>query len=284
MVYLELLRPFTLIAPVVGVFSGAIIASRDMPGILVLIGAFSAAVLNAASNVTNQYFDLEIDKINKPLRPLPSRRIQNKKAGAFALILYFVSLALSWLVNPRFFLIVLIAAIFTFLYSAPPFRIKKYPFLSSVCIALPRGMLLIVAGWSIVSPVWVIEPWFIGLIFALYLMGASVTKDFSDIKGDREFSIKTLPVLYGPERSAKIIAPFFYLPFILIPLGVINKIILPQSLPLVLLGLWGFYTAKLILLRPQDLTLEKNHISWKHMYLILIVGQLGFAAAYLIKI
>ncbi len=284
MVYLELLRPFTLIAPMVGVFSGAIIASRDMPDIFVLIGAFSAAVLNAASNVTNQYFDLEIDKINKPFRPLPSQRIQKKKALVFALILYLISLLLSWLVNPRFFSIVLITAIVTFFYSAPPFRIKKYPFVSNVCIALPRGMLLIVAGWSIVRPIWTIEPWFIGLIFALYLTGASVTKDFSDIKGDQEFSIKTLPVIYGPEKSARIISPFFYLPFMLIPLGVLARIILPQTLPLTFLGLWGFYTAKLILLKPQDLTMEKNHISWKHMYLILVVGQLGFAGAYLIKI
>lgn len=283
-IYLELLRPFTLIAPIIGFLSGAIIALGIIPGFRVVIGALSATILNAASNVNNQYFDLEIDRINKPFRPLPSGRISRKKTMIFASLLYFSALILSWLINLQFFFIVLITAVITFFYSAPPFRIKKYPFISNIFIALPRGMFLIVAGWSTVKSVFNIEPWFIGLIFALYLIGAATTKDFSDIKGDRQFGIKTLPVLYGPEKAAKIISLFLYIPFMLIPLGVIARIIRLTALPLTLLVIWGLYTAKLIIDRPQELTLEKNHISWKHMYLMLIAGQVGFAIAYLIKI
>lgn len=283
-IYLELIRPFTLIAPIVGFLSGAIIASRAIPNIYCFVGALSAAILNAASNVNNQYFDLEIDKLNKPFRPLPSGRISKKKTIIFAFILYFSALILSWLINLQLFFIVLITAIITFFYSAPPVRTKKYPFISNIFIALPRGMFLIVAGWSTAKPIFNIEPWFIGLIFALYLMGAATTKDFSDIKGDNQFGIKTLPVLYGPEKAAKMISPFLYIPFMLIPLGVIAKIIRLTTLPLTLLAIWGLYTAKLITQRPQELTLEKNHISWKHMYFMLIVGQIGFAIAYFIKI
>lgn len=282
-IYLELLRPFTLIAPIVGFLSGAIIASRALPDIRVLMGALSAVILNAASNVNNQYFDLEIDRINKPFRALPSKRISKRNAIFIAFILYSCALTLSWSINLQFFSIVLITAIITFFYSAPPFRIKKYPFISNVFIALPRGMFLIVAGWSLFKSIFSIEPWFIGLIFSLYLTGAVTTKDFSDIKGDRQFGIITLPVLYGPERSAKIISPFFYIPFLLIPLGIILKIIRPMALPLTLISLWGIYTAKLIVKKPLELTLEKNHISWKHMYFMLIVGQIGFAIAYLVK-
>lgn len=283
-IYLELIRPFTLIAPVVGFLSGAIIASGALPDIYCLMGALSAAILNAASNVNNQYFDLEIDRINKPFRPLPSGRISKKETIIFISIFYFIALILSWLINLQLFVIVLITAIITFFYSAPPFRIKRYPFFNNIFIALPRGMFLIVAGWSIFKPVFNIEPWFIGLIFALYLTGAATTKDFSDVKGDAQFGIKTLPVLYGPEKTARIISPFLYIPFMLIPLGVIAGIIRFTTLPLTLLVIWGLYTAKLIIKRPQELTLEKNHISWKHMYLILIVGQAGFAIAYFIKI
>ncbi|MDD4894568.1 MAG: UbiA family prenyltransferase [Candidatus Omnitrophica bacterium] len=282
-VYLELVRPFTLIAPMVGLLSGAMIASGGALNIYSLIGVLSAAILNAASNVNNQYFDLEIDKINKPFRPLPSARISKKNTIIFAFLLYFVALVLSWVINLQFFLIVLVTAALTFFYSAPPLRIKQYPFLSNICIALPRGMLLIVAGWSIIKPVFHIEPWFIGLIFALYLFGAATTKDFSDIEGDKRFGVKTLPVLYGPVMAAKMISPFLYAPFLLIPIGVIFGIIRVQALPLTLLAIWGVYTAKLITKKPQGLTLEKNHISWKHMYFMLIVGQLGFAASYFIK-
>ncbi len=283
-IYLELVRPFTLIAPMVGFLSGAIIASEAMPNFYCLVGALSAAILNAASNVNNQYFDLDIDRINKPFRPFPSGRISKRQIIIFTLLLYFSALILSWLISLRLFLIILITSIISFFYSAPPFRIKQYPFLSNISIALPRGMLLIVAGWSVTKPIFNIQPWFIGLIFALYLAGAATTKDFNDIKGDSQFGIKTLPVLYGVKRATQIISPFFYIPFLLIPLGIIMHIIRLTTLPLVLLTIWGLYTAKLIRQSPQELTLEKNHISWIHMYLILIVGQIGFAVAYLIKI
>ena len=283
-IFIEYSRPVTLIAPIVGFLSGSIIASGAIPDIYCLIGALSAAILNAASNANNQYFDLEIDKINKPFRPLPSGRISKKKAIIFAFVLYFSALILAWLINLQLFFIVLVTAIITFFYSAPPFRIKKYPFISNIFIALPRGMFLIIAGWSTVKPIFNIQPWFIGLIFALYLMGAATTKDFSDIRGDNQFGIKTLPVLYGPEKAAKIISPFLYIPFLFIPLGVGAKIIKLTTLPLTLLFIWGLYTAKLITKEPQELALEKNHISWKHMYLMLIVGQIGFAIAYFIKI
>ncbi|MDO8602516.1 MAG: UbiA family prenyltransferase [Candidatus Omnitrophota bacterium] len=283
-IYLELIRPFTLIAPMVGFLSGAIIASGAAPNIYCFLGALSAAILNAASNVNNQYFDLEIDKVNKPFRPLPSGKISKMATILFACMLYCISLALSLFINLQLFFIILITAVITFFYSAPPLRIKQYPFMSNIAIALPRGMFLIVAGWSAVKSAFNIEPWFIGLIFALYLTGAATTKDFSDIKGDSQFGIKTLPILYGPEKAAKIISPFLYIPFMLIPLGVIANIIKLTALPLTLLVIWGLYTAKLITKRPQDLTLEQNHISWKHMYLMLIAGQVGFAIAYLIKI
>ena len=52
-------------------------------------------------------------------------------------------------------------------------------------IAIPRGVLLKVAGWSTVKTVMGVEPWFIGAIFGLFVLGASSTKDFADIEGDR---------------------------------------------------------------------------------------------------
>ena len=52
-------------------------ASRGAGGssIYPLIGALMAAVLNAASNALNQIYDFEIDAVNKPKRPLPSGRM-----------------------------------------------------------------------------------------------------------------------------------------------------------------------------------------------------------------
>lgn len=281
-IYWELMRPFTLLAPAIGFLSGAVMAARSLPAPISFLGALCAVILNGASNVNNQYFDLQIDRINKPHRPLPSGKISPKKAIVWALTLYSVTIFLSYLVNLRFFIIVLAAVFITFFYSAPPFRFKKYGIIANLSIALPRGVLLIVAGWVSVKSSFTIEPWFIGGIFGLFLLGAATTKDFKDIEGDRKYGINTLPVIYGVINTIKIVSPFFVLPFLLVPLGVYFRIIRPTTLPLTGLAVWGAYIIWLMLRKPQDLTFEENHISWKHMYLMLITGQVGFAVSYLI--
>src|SRR6185436_1249976 len=80
--YIKLARPFTLMPPLLGIISGAICAFGSVhnpyPGgkatlsliVTIALGSICAAFLNAANNAINQIYDLEIDRINKPTRPL----------------------------------------------------------------------------------------------------------------------------------------------------------------------------------------------------------------------
>jgi 4-hydroxybenzoate polyprenyltransferase len=286
--YIHLTRPFTLLAPTIGFLAGAAIATRGAPPAQAYVGAASAAILNAASNIINQYFDLEIDRINKPKRPLPAGRISIRAAWIFTIVLYLASFVTAALVNTQFLVIVLLTAFVTYAYSGPPFRTKRWGVLANLTIALPRGCLLMVAGWTAARPdtMWTAEPWFIGMIFGLYVLGAATTKDFSDMEGDAKGGCRTLPIVYGVRRSAKIIAPFFVFPFLLMWAGSALGVLRGSSVVLtasgVALAAWGIYVAYLILRRPEELTLEANHVSWKHMYLMLVVGQIAFAVAYLV--
>jgi 4-hydroxybenzoate polyprenyltransferase len=277
-----LIRPFTLFAPFVGFLAGAVIAAKGFPPWISFVGALASIILNAASNVTNQICDVDIDKINKPGRPLPGGKITAKSAIVFAVFLYIVSLALALVVSIQFFIIVVITALMTLSYSCPPFRLKKWMIISNMIIAIPRGVLLIAAGWSSVKSVCYPEPWFIGSIFGLYILGAASTKDFSDIKGDKKYGIKTLQVVFGVKKAARFICPFLVFPFLLIPVGVYFELIKVYTLPLTLLALWGGYICYLIVRKPEELSYETNHISWKHMYVLLLCGQIGFIVAYLI--
>ncbi|MEW6237729.1 MAG: UbiA family prenyltransferase [Candidatus Omnitrophota bacterium] len=289
--YWELCRPFTLLAPFIGFVSFALVAwSRQTDSLFLyiaptLLGALSAALLNAASNIINQYFDLEIDRINKPYRPLPSSKISIFNAWVFCIILYICSFSTAYLVGRQFFVIVLFTAFVTYAYSGPPFRTKRSWWLANVTIAIPRGCLLVVAGWTAVRDLREWEPWLLGSIFGLYILGAATTKDFADIEGDRAGGCFTMPIRFGVERSAKIISPFFVIPFVLMFLGAAFQILHGHQTILMLLAsiltLWGIYVAYLILRRPAELATEANHVSWKHMYLIMLVGQIGVAAAYL---
>jgi 4-hydroxybenzoate polyprenyltransferase len=132
-----------------------------------------------------------------------------------------------------------------------------------------------------------IEPWYIGSIYFVFLLGAATTKDFADIEGDRAAGCITLPVKYGAILSARIITPSFILPWLMLPLGLALHILSGDRTAILALSVimlaWGIYVAYLINENPYSLVTEgENHPSWRHMYLMMMVGHLGLAGAYLI--
>ena len=297
-VYYEFARPFTLVAPALGMASGAASAAGAFPPeswrpellIYPAIGVVMAAVFNAGSNALNQIFDLEIDRVNKPKRALPSGRLDLRGAWVFTVIAYLLALLLAWLVAPagrhECFWIVLVAVVFTVAYSAPPLRTKRFGIWANVTIAIPRGLLLKVAGWSAVKTVMGLEPWYIGAVFGLFLLGASTTKDFADMEGDARGDCRTLPIVYGVSRAAWMISPSFLVPFLMINVGAWAGILTGHFWLLQALGggmtVYGLYVCYLMLRRPEELAVEENHVSWAHMYRMMFVAQIGFAVAYLL--
>ncbi|MEM8932501.1 MAG: UbiA family prenyltransferase, partial [Acidobacteriota bacterium] len=313
--YVQLARPFTLLPPLLGILSGAVCAfgsahnpdpaSRLTLSVIftVALGSFCASAMNAASNAINQIYDLDIDRINKPHRPLCTGELTLREVWGFTWLCYAVALIPTWIVvvypyetiaskltapleYHQTFFIYLAGMLSTFIYSAPALgRTKALGVWANVTIAIPRGMLLKVAGWTMVAYAWHWEPWYIGAIFALFLIGAASTKDFADIEGDLAGGCRTPPIIYGPVKAAWMISPFFVLPWILLPLGVHIPDPQDPSLPIltgnpdlitglgIVLFLWGLYTVRLILEDPEELTRTENHPSWKHMYLMMMFAQ-----------
>ncbi len=320
--YLRLSRPFTLLPPLLGIVSGAVCAfgSAHNPDparrvtwavvATVVLGSLCASAMNAASNIVNQIADLEIDRKNKPGRPLVTGEVGISRAWALSAILYLFAILPTWIVVPypyhsfsqrlaapllphAAFFIYCLGALATFIYSFPAFgRSKRHWFWANFTIAVTRGGLLKVAGWAFIAPVAVWEAWAIGGIFALFLLGSTSTKDFSDMEGDRACGVVTLPIRFGVERAAKIIAPFFVVPWLLIPLfawlpdpqNPEAALLTGNRALLTLLGLglaaWGSYAARLLLRNPQELARTENHPAWTQMYLLMMFAQVGFAVAY----
>ena len=155
--YYDFTRPFTLLPPTLGVISGAVTAwgsaSNPDPArrltlsviLTIALGSLCAALLNAASNGINQYYDIENDRRNKAKRPLVSGAISMRAGFWFSIVLYVLAVVPTWLVviYPRTTFmekltaplsehqcafIYLAGMIATFVYSAPAWgRTKATP-------------------------------------------------------------------------------------------------------------------------------------------------------------
>src|SRR5436189_3058157 len=112
--YWEFSRPFTLLMPAVGMICGGLAAWGAEPRFTstwsdsawavflnIMIGAVMAAVMNAGSNGLNQIFDVSIDRINKPERPLPSGRLAIGEAWLFTGVALAIGLMLAFLINTQ---------------------------------------------------------------------------------------------------------------------------------------------------------------------------------------
>ena len=280
------LRPVTLPAPFAGVLGGALAASGGWPESWPRVAAAvaSALLLTGASNGINAIADVETDRINRPDRPLPSGALSVRAAWGIVWALAAAALALAALVNIYFTACVALTLPVTAAYSLAPIRTKRIPFLANATIATPRGLLMVLAGWSAGGGFFRHEAWILGGLAWVYIFGAATTKDFADIKGDRATGCRTLPVVYGPRAAARFVAPFLVAPFLCYPLaaalGWLPGGVLPWSLLGGILAILGVAAAVLLVRNPEPAAGGRAHPAWGLMYAQLVAAHLGAAALF----
>jgi 4-hydroxybenzoate polyprenyltransferase len=283
-IYLELLRPFTLLAPLI-VSSSVIIASLVNSGTTnlsfisllwtILSASFCFALLNGASNVLNQATDWKEDSLSKPYRSIPKGVVTPKEAYKVSFFLYTTAVLFSFTVNIFFSFFIFLITFFSITYSIPP-RMKKFLFLNQLWVALPRGFLGIVGSWSVFGNPFEPLPLAIGCVAALFLFGGTATKDILDAEADRTVGTKTLVNVFGVKTAA-----FFSLVFmtgafgLIIPL-VYFHIIHYTLLPLVLLGILSVLIGWLMFHEHKNIKCE-NTSAWTLMYATYFIFALSFA-------
>ena len=283
---IDLVRPATLVAPIIGGTMAALMglvytgSFKDFDILKLFFGVIALVILNGASNSFNQVTDYQIDKVNKPYRPLPKKVLSLKEAMWISIILYILAGVRALFVSPTFFLIVVCLVLLTLVYSAEPFRLKNRLWLNNINIAVARGGLGLLAGWAIFTPVNHVIIWACALVITLYLVGMTVCKDFNDIIGDRKYGSKTLPVVYGKKVSMRLnlslSAATTVLCFELWLLNIFNIIG-------VVLGMAYFFSSLSLIVIAEyrgtaESTLYENSWPWVWMYFMIGISYIIFFA------
>ncbi len=198
--YLLLTRPVNLLITSSTVLVGLFLCAGEKTNLFVLILApLSAALAAAAGNIINDYFDLEIDKINRPARPLAFGTISKKSAMFFYVVLSLTSLILASFININTFTIDFLAVVLLFYYS---YKIKQIFLLGNFVIAFLTGLAFIYAGTSVNNISFAVIP----AVFAFLInFIREIVKDMEDLEGDSAKGVLTFPKRFGFSAAKKVV-------------------------------------------------------------------------------
>ncbi len=206
--YIELIRPSVAFLSVLGVICGAILNNIYNP-YLILFACVPAFLITGAGNVINDIYDVDIDKINKSHRPLPSGRISVRSAYFYYIFLVFLGNLLAIFVNYFYFLIAITSTVVSFVYAA---RLKKTPLIGNLCVAYLSSVTLLAGG--LIHSKHLSEAVLIVFFTAFFgSVSREIIKDVEDIVADKKKGAVTLPVLFGRRFSYLISAVFAFSAF-----------------------------------------------------------------------
>ncbi len=213
----KIIRPVNFLITFFSITVAALICATGLfPLSKIFLAALSGALAAASGNVINDIFDIEIDKINRPDRPLPSGRMSLKEAFILYFLLIIISLVSAYFINPAAFIIDLTALAILFFYS---FRFKKIILIGNLIVAFLTALAFIYGGIAVGN----FRDALIPALFAFLInFIREIVKDMEDIDGDLKNGISSFPHRYGFNRakiiivtlSLLLIAATFY-PFIL---------------------------------------------------------------------
>jgi len=149
----------------------------------------------ASGNIINDIYDIDIDRVNKPSRPLPSEKISIKVAYIFYFVFIAASVFISSLLNEKAIAIVLVSILLLFLYSK---YLKRIPLVGNITVAILTGLVFIFGGVVVENPTAAIVP----AIFAFMInLIREIVKDMEDVDGDKKAGVITFPIKFGSRKS-----------------------------------------------------------------------------------
>ena len=245
----RLVRPLNVVMFFAGVALGGLLgagleAFSGLHGRALVLAMWSAALIGAGANAINDVFDLEIDRVNRPDRPLPSRAVSVGTARLVWMATALVGVGLSALLSPLHLGIALGAVVLLYAYSA---WLKRMPLAGNLAVALILGVAILYGGLA-VAPEGSAALW-LGAAFAFVTtLAREIAKDVEDMIGDEVEGARTLPLSAGPRVAVAITLVLIVLTLAALPAGLplLGSAFLALALPaagLLLAAAWALLCA-----------------------------------------
>jgi len=183
--------------------------------IMIFVGGWA---LSASAMVLNDYFDIEVDKINDPTRPIPSGQIKPKQALHFGIILIVIGVLMGigidtyeWLRwESQFGVSIVTSIICAIMVTTYTNYMKRYSVIGNLAVSIGvwlgflYGDLVLDFDFEALPEC---------MAFAAFMLnfGREVMKGIIDIEGDRANGVRTVATITGPKWTAIIASSLWFL-------------------------------------------------------------------------
>jgi len=214
---LQLMKPITWIPLLWGVICGAAASGNYQWSLSNLLAAFACMVMSGPllagfTQTINDYYDREIDAINEPNRPIPSGAIPLIQVKIQIWILLLGGLGVAYGLDmwanhstPSVLLLALGGSLVSYIYSAPPLKLKQNGWLGNYALGASYIALPWWAGQALFGQLtWTTA--LLTLAYSLAGLGIAIINDFKSVEGDRALGLQSLPVVFGIKNASWISA------------------------------------------------------------------------------
>ena len=273
--YIEILRPGNALMGAISIILIAIIDKTiSIPIILAMMAVFFET---AAGNVINDYFDYNIDLVNKPERPIPSGRISLENGKRYAYLLFAAGTVCGFLIsyltaNWIPFIIVLIADVVLYLYA---YKLKATPLIGNLAVGFMTGFGFVFGGFTINNPDIVMTSIFLGFFAFVMTTAREIIKDIEDVEGDKKDGARTLPIMIGKRKPAILATALIIIDCALCPLLYIYHIFGALYLAVIAVAVIIFIYSAILIMKSQEEPVA--HKSSKLLKIGMLIAFLSFA-------
>ena len=214
---IQLMKPITWIPLIWGVICGAAASGNfewTFSNVLASLACMlmSGPLLAGYTQTINDFFDKEIDAINEPNRPIPSGKISIKDVKIQIWVLLIAGLIVAFLLDlyakhnfPSVLLLALGGSFVSYIYSAPPLKLKQNGWLGNYALGASYIALPWWAGQALFGKLTVVTA-LLTLAYSLSGLGIAVINDFKSVEGDSKLGLNSLPVVFGIKNASRISA------------------------------------------------------------------------------
>jgi geranylgeranylglycerol-phosphate geranylgeranyltransferase len=192
----QILRPELPFAAGACVVLGEVVALGSFPSLReIALGFACGFFISGSAIILNDYFDLEVDKVNTPDRPLPAGLLTPREAIGLSIITVGIGLSVSFFISISAFLLCTLFWIISVLYN---WKFKEAGLLGNLMVSSSVGITFVLGGMAAGEP-WDRIVWCFALMAFFIDLGEEIAGDVMDMDGDRLRGSRSIAIRMGKE-------------------------------------------------------------------------------------